>query len=102
MRERSNQHPKCGRWDMADDNKASGPDLTQGVAATELAEGAMLTGHVGGDEVLLVRRNGAVYAIGGQCTHYHGPLAEGLLVDDTIHCPWHHARARSSPLLDGR
>jgi len=76
---------------MADDNKASGPDLTQGVAATELAEGAMLTGHVGGDEVLLVRRNGAVYAIGGQCTHYHGPLAEGLLVDDTIHCPWHHA-----------
>ena len=76
---------------MGNDNKASGPDLTQGIAARELAEGAMLAGHVGGDEVLLVRRNGAVYAIGVQCTHYHGPLAEGLLVGDTIRCPWHHA-----------
>src|SRR3974390_3746732 len=91
MREQANQHPKCGRRDMADDHKASKPDLTHGIAGTELVEGAMLAGHVGGDEVLLVRRNGAVYAIGAQCMHYHGPLAEGLLVGDTIRCPWHHA-----------
>jgi apoptosis-inducing factor 3 len=76
---------------MADENKPSGPDLVQGIAAAELAEGAMLVGHVGQEDVLLVRRNGRVYALGAHCTHYHGPLAEGLLVAETIRCPWHHA-----------
>ena len=51
----------------------------------------MLSGHVGDDEVLLVRQGGTVHAIGAHCTHYHGPLAEGLVVGDTIRCPWHHA-----------
>jgi apoptosis-inducing factor 3 len=78
--------------DMAqDDKQPAGPDLTKGIASTELADGKMLTGLVGGDEVLLVRQHGAVHAIGAHCTHYHGPLADGLVVGDTIRCPWHHA-----------
>ena len=74
-----------------DDKKPSGPDLTKGVASTELADGQMLSGLVGDDEVLLVRQGGTVHAIGAHCTHYHGPLAQGLVVGDTIRCPWHHA-----------
>jgi apoptosis-inducing factor 3 len=68
-----------------------GPDLTQGVAPSELPDGGMLAGHVGEEAVLLVRRGEEVFAIGATCTHYGGPLAEGLLVDDTVRCPWHHA-----------
>jgi len=73
------------------DEAPKGPDLTLGIAADELAEGAMLLGHVGGEQVLLARDGGEVFAIGASCTHYHGPLAEGLLRDRTVRCPWHHA-----------
>ena len=75
----------------AEKSESSGPDLTQGVAIETLADGAMLAGHVGDDAVLLARRGNEVFAIGATCTHYNGPLAEGLLVGDTVRCPWHHA-----------
>jgi NADPH-dependent 2,4-dienoyl-CoA reductase/sulfur reductase-like enzyme/nitrite reductase/ring-hydroxylating ferredoxin subunit len=68
-----------------------GPDFTQGVATEALPDGSMLAGHVGEDAVLLARRGDEYFAIGAECSHYHGPLAEGLMVDDTVRCPWHHA-----------
>jgi NADPH-dependent 2,4-dienoyl-CoA reductase/sulfur reductase-like enzyme/nitrite reductase/ring-hydroxylating ferredoxin subunit len=74
------------------ENKPSGPDFTKGIPAADLAEGAMLTGHVGDDEVMLARQGGKLFAVSAHCTHYHGPLAEGLLVGETVRCPWHHAR----------
>ncbi len=77
---------------MADDqNQPAGPDLARGVPEGELADGAMLVGHVGDDAVLLARRGNEFFAIGAFCSHYHGPLGEGLLVGDRVHCPWHHA-----------
>jgi nitrite reductase/ring-hydroxylating ferredoxin subunit len=72
-------------------SQASGPDLSMGVALNVLADGEMLAGHVGGEPVLLVRRGADVLAVHATCTHYGGPLAEGLLVGDTVRCPWHHA-----------
>jgi NADPH-dependent 2,4-dienoyl-CoA reductase/sulfur reductase-like enzyme/nitrite reductase/ring-hydroxylating ferredoxin subunit len=69
----------------------SGPDFAQGLAFAQLADGAMLLGHVGEQPVLLARRGQEVFAIDATCTHYGGPLAEGLLVEDTVRCPWHHA-----------
>ena len=77
---------------MTDDQaKLSGPDLTQGIASDELADGGKLVGHVGEEPVLLVRRGPEVFAVGAHCTHYHAPLVDGLVVDDTVRCPWHHA-----------
>jgi 3-phenylpropionate/trans-cinnamate dioxygenase ferredoxin reductase subunit len=77
---------------MAESHAApAGPDLAEGVALSDLAEGAMVRGHVGEDHVLLVRQGGELYAVEANCAHYGGPLNEGLLVGDTIRCPWHHA-----------
>jgi len=66
-------------------------DLTNGVSESELTDGATLVGQVGDDAVLLARRGREIFAIGATCTHYGGPLGEGLLVEDTVRCPWHHA-----------
>jgi NADPH-dependent 2,4-dienoyl-CoA reductase/sulfur reductase-like enzyme/nitrite reductase/ring-hydroxylating ferredoxin subunit len=94
---------------MAEDDKGAdlGPDLEKGISSADLAEGTMLAGHVGDAKVLVVRRGGTVSALAAECTHYHGPLAEGLVVGDTIRCPWHHAcfsiatgEALAAPALD--
>jgi apoptosis-inducing factor 3 len=69
----------------------SGPDLTLGIALSQLGDGSMLAGHANGKPVLVARQGGEIFAIGATCTHYGGPLAEGLLVGDTVRCPWHHA-----------
>jgi NADPH-dependent 2,4-dienoyl-CoA reductase/sulfur reductase-like enzyme/nitrite reductase/ring-hydroxylating ferredoxin subunit len=75
----------------SEDKKPSGPDLAAGIPADDVAEGAMVAGRVGDDEVVVVRKGGKLFAVSAHCTHYHGPLAEGLLVGETVRCPWHHA-----------
>ncbi len=75
----------------ADEFPLSGPDFAQGVAATDVKDGQMLLGHAYGEPMLLVRRGSELFAVGAVCTHWNGPLAEGMLVDDTVRCPWHHA-----------
>src|SRR5690349_3683037 len=73
---------------MADEQK---PDLTKGVPFANIADGGFLLGQVGDESVLLVRQGAKVFAIGAECTHYHGPLAEGVVADGVVRCPWHHA-----------
>jgi NADPH-dependent 2,4-dienoyl-CoA reductase/sulfur reductase-like enzyme/nitrite reductase/ring-hydroxylating ferredoxin subunit len=85
----------------------TGPDLAEGIASADVPEGGKLVGHVGEDDVLVARVGGELFAIGAHCTHYHGPLGEGLLVGDTVRCPWHHAHfclrtgeAKAAPAID--
>ena len=69
----------------------STPDLTKGIATAQVPDGGMVQGHVGDEAVLLVRQGTEIHAIGATCSHYGAPLVDGLVVDDTIRCPWHHA-----------
>jgi len=68
-----------------------GPDLAAGIPVADLAEGTPLLGHAAGEAVVVVKVGADVHAIAATCTHYGGPLAEGLVVGSTIRCPWHHA-----------
>jgi NADPH-dependent 2,4-dienoyl-CoA reductase/sulfur reductase-like enzyme/nitrite reductase/ring-hydroxylating ferredoxin subunit len=76
---------------MSSSSQPAGPDLREGVAFSDLPDGGMLAGHVGDEPVLLARQGNDIFAIGSVCTHYSGPLAEGLMVGETVRCPWHHA-----------
>ncbi|MCI0569269.1 MAG: FAD-dependent oxidoreductase [Myxococcaceae bacterium] len=68
-----------------------GPDLAAGVREDTLEEGQPLLGHAEGQPVLVVRRGSEVFAVGAECTHYGGPLDKGLVVGETVRCPWHTA-----------
>jgi apoptosis-inducing factor 3 len=76
---------------MGGQAELSGPDLSQGIDAATLSSGKKLLGHANGEAVLLARVGDDYVAIGATCTHYGGPLAEGLIEGDTVRCPWHHA-----------
>src|SRR6267143_5482473 len=79
---------------MADEkgDELKGPDLKLAVDLESLAENSPLLGHFEGEAVILVRQGVNIFATGAICTHYSGPLSEGLVVGETIRCPWHHAR----------
>ena len=78
----------------AEQGPPAGPDLTVGVPSGDLLEGRSIAGRVGDDAVLLARSGGRCFAIGATCSHYGGPLAEGIVIDGTVRCPWHHAAFR--------
>jgi NADPH-dependent 2,4-dienoyl-CoA reductase/sulfur reductase-like enzyme/nitrite reductase/ring-hydroxylating ferredoxin subunit len=82
-------------------------DLTAGLPANAVANGSTLAGKVGDADVVLVRTGDKFFAVGAHCTHYHGALADGLVVGNTIRCPLHHAcfslttgEALRAPALD--
>lgn len=92
---------------MSEQKKQSTIDFSKGVSTAGLEDGGIILGHVGDKDVVVVRSGGELFAVGANCTHYRGPLAEGLVVGDTIRCPWHHAcfslrtgEALRAPALD--
>jgi NADPH-dependent 2,4-dienoyl-CoA reductase/sulfur reductase-like enzyme/nitrite reductase/ring-hydroxylating ferredoxin subunit len=89
------------------DEKDNKPDLKTGFPAKDLTDGGMVAGQLDGEDILLARRGNEYFAVGAFCSHYHGPLADGLIVGDSVRCPWHHAcfslrtgEALHAPALD--
>ncbi|MGZ3792827.1 MAG: FAD-dependent oxidoreductase [Bdellovibrio sp.] len=76
---------------MASAGQTQGPDFSKGISVDTLKNGGSLLGHVGNEPVLLVKQEGEYFAVGAVCTHYNGPLQQGIIEGETIHCPWHHS-----------
>lgn len=72
-------------------DELTGPDLTKGIDISNIGPGQIVAGHAFNEPVLLVRAEQNWYAVGAKCTHYGAPLEQGLLANDMIRCPWHHA-----------
>jgi NADPH-dependent 2,4-dienoyl-CoA reductase/sulfur reductase-like enzyme/nitrite reductase/ring-hydroxylating ferredoxin subunit len=73
----------------------------------DIMEGVPVLVKAGEDDVLLVRLDGRVHAIGNKCSHYECALNEGLLVGHVVTCKCHDARfdvrtgkALSAPALN--
>jgi len=92
---------------MSETKERAAVDLTKGIAASALTDGSMILGRVGDQDVVLARTGDELFAIRAQCSHYRGPLVDGIIVGDTVRCPWHHAcfslrsgEALRAPALD--
>jgi nitrite reductase/ring-hydroxylating ferredoxin subunit/uncharacterized membrane protein len=65
-------------------------DFVAVLPENELAENQMRCVKASEVPVLLVRKNGEIYALTNTCSHLGGPLCEGDLLDDgNVRCPWH-------------
>jgi nitrite reductase/ring-hydroxylating ferredoxin subunit/uncharacterized membrane protein len=73
------------------------------MAEGDLPETELRRAQVRGVDILLVKRNGRIFAIGEKCSHLGGPLAEGKLDGDSVVCPWHGSRfaLESGGVIDG-
>lgn len=63
---------------------------------SEIPEGGMIMKEHGGQQVMLAKIAGKVYAMNDICTHEGAPLNEGQLDGDGkspyfLTCPWHEA-----------
>src|SRR5438874_2391167 len=76
---------------MSGNEPPKGPDLGQWTEVSRLEGATPFAGQVSGEAVIACRAGNDVVAVGASCTHYGGPLGEGLIVGDTVRCPWHHA-----------
>ena len=72
-------------------NELTGPDLEKGIETSTVRPGELVAGHAFGEPVLLAHVEPNWFAVGAKCTHYGAPLVDGLLVGESIRCPWHHA-----------
>ena len=77
---------------MADETKLSGPDLAEeGLPLEALDAEIPSVGHFDGKPVVVVQTQDGPRAVGAKCSHYGGPLGDGICVAGEIRCPWHHA-----------
>jgi nitrite reductase/ring-hydroxylating ferredoxin subunit/uncharacterized membrane protein len=77
----------------------TGPlDWTRVASPEELPEGKPTQVFAGGVAMVLVRQDGAIYALADRCSHRGGPLSDGEVDGDCVTCAWHGSKFS---LIDG-
>ena len=61
--------------------RVAGPD--------DVAEGGVRSAQAGTKQLALCRIGGVYGALDGTCPHMGGPLAEGMIENGRLVCPWH-------------
>jgi len=77
-------------------------------ALADLADNRPVKAQLAGQDVVIVRADGAVHVLSGMCPHAGAPLADGAVCQGRLICPWHKAVFRldtgalvEPPALDG-
>ncbi|HMO58601.1 MAG TPA: non-heme iron oxygenase ferredoxin subunit [Roseiflexaceae bacterium] len=66
------------------------PRETIPVAMTgDITPGRMYYIDIDGLPIALANVGGQIYAFGDTCRHEGGSLSSGILIDETVTCPWH-------------
>jgi nitrite reductase/ring-hydroxylating ferredoxin subunit/uncharacterized membrane protein len=70
---------------------------------SDLNEGQPVKAKVQGTDVLLLKRDGKIFALANACAHLGGPLNEGTVEGDTVTCPWHGSKfcLRTGRVING-
>lgn len=73
-------------------------EWTRVLDAPGLGDRQPVKARAGGLDLVVVRHEGAIYALADRCSHCGSSLAEGLVAAESIRCPLHDTRFR---LTDG-
>lgn len=60
----------------------------------EIPDGGMRPVEIDGIKIVLIRLDGAVHALAGECPHAGAPLHEGAVCNGRLVCPWHSGTFR--------
>ena len=71
---------------------AGAADFVRVGSRDDFPEGEMRRVEAAGLPVVILRRQGLLYAMGAVCSHAGGPLNEGKLDGDLLTCPWHYSK----------
>ncbi len=74
-------------------------DFVNVARTSELKDGAMKMVSASGQEILLARVGGKIYAANNRCPHLGGNLSQGKLEGTVVTCPRH---ASQFDLINGR
>ena len=55
----------------------------------DIPDGGMQPVEIDGIKIVLIRLDGAVHALAGECPHAGAPLHEGAVCNGRLVCPWH-------------